>query len=260
MKGRIKILISIFFLLSVSGRALAIKCDAHTGNTKCAVNKSAKIYVAQLTAVDNIQDSINHQELKQIMIAVLSNTEGKIGEIIKQFSINYPKWKWIVKEGTLPKNTNATTTLTSEGAVTILDYNKLKNATKLSVARTIIHELVHAYLTLFFKYDRLNANKTYPLILTAWQTEKKPDYNNIQHLQMELSFVDDIAIALKAYGNSINLLVNDNVYLDLAWGGLDFQNNEKLTGADKRRIQFRLSAEQMDVAFSEIYPTGPKLN
>ncbi len=124
----------------------------------------------------------------------------------------------------------------------------MRNATDLSVARTIIHELVHAHLLLFFKYETINANKEYPGIVKAWYASTAPDYNAIQHEEMAESFVDYIALALKEYSESVNMIFDDSVYIDLAWGGLDFKNNTNLEEADKKRIQLRLVSEQLNIS------------
>ena len=181
-----------------------------------------------------------------------------MGEIINLFTGANQNWNWTVQEGILPASYNGTTTQLLSGTVlTTLDGTKLTKATNLAVARTIIHELVHAYLTTYFRYDQVNASKDYPQILRAWQTQKNPDYNQIQHDEIEKSFVEYIAIALKEYSESIGLsYIDDTVYADLAWGGLDFNNNSRLSDEDKERIQLRLSAEQINMKFSEEAPVG----
>lgn len=206
-----------------------------------------------------IEDSLTNNCLKTILGQVKNISTGKIGEIIYKFSGEIPKWNWELKEGTLPANTNGSTTLGTDGAVTTLDYNKLKKATNLAVARTIIHEAVHAYLTVYFRYDPLNAQKDYPGMLKAWSKSKHPDYNDIQHDQMVKSFVSDIGAALKEYGTHVlGLQIDDYIYNDLAWGGLDFSNNSQLSDADKVRIQNRLSAEQNNSTFDTESPAGQK--
>lgn len=192
------------------------------------------------------------------MTQILNLKEGKVAEIINQFSGDIPNWNWQLKEGSLPANQNGGTSLTSGGAITVLDYNKLKTATNIAVARTIIHESIHAYLTVYFRYDPVNAQKDYPGMLRAWQRAKHPDYNEIQHDQMEKSFVNDIATSLKEYGQARGLNLSDYIYQDLAWGGLDFDNNNQLSDDDKARIQNRLSAEQTNTTYDTESPAGQK--
>lgn len=196
----------------------------------------------------SIQNDLNHLELKEIAQQVFDLKEGRISDILSGFSSDKQNWNWILEEGSLPKNTNASTRFTAKGAVTTLDYNKLAKATSISVARTIIHEMVHAYLLLSFQYNSLNAKKLFPGIVTAWNNQTNPDFNRIQHQEMALSFVDDIAFALQEVNERQGVVADNSIYLDLAWGGLDFQNNESLDDTDKERIQIRLVAAQLSLS------------
>jgi hypothetical protein len=204
--------------------------------------------VVQLSKVTNgIKDELEDRYLRQIFAEVLTIKGGKIGEIISRFQSNTSYWVWTIGESKLPENINGITKLNAEGAATVLDYNKFQNASRLSVAGTILHEMVHAYLTLYFFRDGLNAKKEYPAILNAWMTSKKPDYNKIQHDEIVRSFIGDIAAALDEYSVMAGLNNADkDVYTDLAWGGLDFQDNIELTAEMKTRIQNRLVAEQLN--------------
>lgn len=71
---------------------------------------------------------------------------------------------------------------------------------------------------------------------------------------MARSFVDDIALALKEYSSNIDVDVEESVLMDLAWGGLDFQNHEQLAEENKIRIQRRLNAEQLGASSFSIIP------
>lgn len=207
----------------------------------------------------NIKDGLRHESLKQVLTEVKSLKEGKVGEIIAKFSGAEAAWVWKVREGNLSRYTNAITEWTREGVVTTLNYSELKNATKLSVARTIIHEMIHAYLVLSFKYDS-NANKTYPGIVAAYRAVvPAPDLNEIHHHEMAISFVGEIATALQEYGRHLGLQVDNSVYRDLAWGGLDFQNNDHLADENKVRIQQRLDAEQFDSTAFPVRAVGPEM-
>jgi hypothetical protein len=191
-----------------------------------------------------IIDELGEKRLKRILAEVVTIRGGKIGKIIEKLESHSPNWSWVVREGSLPKYVNGKTKLIPEGALSILDYDQLENATNLSIARTIIHEMVHAYLSLYFRYEQMEAIREYPAIYSAWQIKKYADYNQIQHDEIEKTFLIDIAFALKEYGDKTNADANDITYFDLAWGGLNVQNNRQLTAKEKRRIQNRLSEEQ----------------
>lgn len=128
---------------------------------------------------NNIQNNLEHESIAQIFNSVINLKEGNIAKLLNQFSGNNSNWMWTVQESKLPENINAVTISTSDGMVTTFDYNKLSKATRLAAARTIIHEMLHAYLTLYFEYDALNAQEEFPMIVLAWNTSVKPDYNYI---------------------------------------------------------------------------------
>lgn len=210
--------------------------------------------------VRNIKGELRHEILKEVLGGVTNLKEGKVGEIMEHFLGKDSAWVWTVREGILPKNTNAVTHYTREGVVTTLNYASLKGATKLSVARTFIHELIHAYLVLYFRTDTAAA-RVYPGIAAAYRgVVPAPDQNEVHHREMAISFVDEIAAALRAYGRSLGLQVDDSVYTDLAWGGLDFHHNNNIAEENKLRIQRRLWAEQFETpVFPLIQPAGPQM-
>jgi hypothetical protein len=240
---------------SMARNANEIKQAGYTSE-KNTVTASRQI----ISITTGVVNDLYQESLQHILGNVLEIKSGKIGSIIQKFESNTPNWLWIVQEGLLPENNNGTTQLSEAGVTTILDFDKLQQATNLSIARTIIHEMVHAYLTLYFRFESINANKDYPQILEAWIQSEEQDYNKIQHDEIERSFVNDIALALVEYAATAGLTdVDEQVYTDLAWGGLDFQHNSQLTGTERERIQNRLVAEQLNKRSGTANPAGFKI-
>lgn len=231
------LLLSIVTVLIISSEPAA----ASAAGGKRLFTPEQSLVSEKLTGVI---DELCEKRLKAILAEVTKIRGGKIGKIIEKLKSDSPNWAWVIKEGTLHENVNGKTSLTPNGALTILDYDKLQNATDLSIARTMIHEMVHVYLDLYFRYNQMEAIREYPLMHSAWQMEKYPDYNKIQHDEIEQTFLIDIASALKEYGEQTKLDANDMTYIDLAWGGLNVQNARMLNPREKRRIQNRLSEEQ----------------
>lgn len=226
-----------------------------------AVATSARAQVKHVPAALNIKDDLYHESLKGVLFDIKNLKDGKMGEILAKFSATDARWVWKVREGSLPPNTNAITQIKPGGVVTTLNYSNLKGATKLSVARTLIHEMIHAYLVLYFRYDS-TANATYPRMVAAYRAQiPAPQLNDVHHQEMAVSFVDEIALALREYGRTLGLEVADSVYTDLAWGGLDYRSNTSLADDSKQRIQSRLTAEQTDtpLAQSLISAVGPPM-
>lgn len=216
-----------------------------------------QVKVVPFPSVQNIKDDLRHRSLKEVLAGVSGLKEGKVGEIIRMFSGRDTAWVWTVREGYLPRHTNAETRMTPVGVVTTLNAATLASATRLSVARTLVHEMIHAYLVLHFRYDTA-APGNYPRIAAAYRgVVPEPDQNKVHHREMAFSFVGDIAAALKEYGRSLGLRVDESVYTDLAWGGLDFQNNDGLAEENKERIRQRLQAEQLGAPVSPVPPAGP---
>jgi len=190
---------------------------------------------------DTIGNELQTEYLKEISLDVLNLKKGKVGEILDKSSI----WNWTIKEADLPDNMNAITTFKNGVVTTRLNRESLGKATRLSVARTIIHELIHAYLSLHFQYESGSATVNYPGMMKAWVASTNPDLNQVQHDEIKRSFITEIAGALMEYDQvSGSKPGDDSVYFDLSWGGLDFAGHHELTKNDKRRIQKRLLAEQ----------------
>jgi hypothetical protein len=143
-----------------------------------------------------------------------------------------------------------------------INSNYASTATKLAVAKTMIHELIHAYfLSLLDDYNATNglagANtlSSFPILWDYYvKNYTRTEGNITQHNQMATSFVDVIARALQEYHTGIaiaNTAQPMQLYKDLAWGGLEktkpFLNNDpatrKLTDADRSRINAVVNAE-----------------
>ncbi len=67
----------------------------------------------------------------------------------------------------------------------------------------------------------------------------------------------DISLALDEYAKIAGLdNIDEQIYTDLAWGGLDFENSAQLTMNVKQRIQNRLLAEQLNGQVGAEKPVG----
>ena len=145
-------------------------------------------------------------------------------------------------------STNAITSSLPIGGyfVTTFNMSYLQGASDLSIARTMIHESIHAYLSYYFFADRPGYTGTYLDLLKEYRTngstQNVPDE---QHYIMEKAFVEQvIAPALQQYGNSQGYNLDFSDYKDLAWGGLNYNANSQLSNEDRIRITNMLVAEQ----------------
>ena len=242
--------IAAIYLSSVSPRVH----DLYRPDTVAILSKQTN----EVFSVDSlsIQNNLLHGSLNNVLKIVLATREGKVAAIADTFSSVHTNWVWKIEEGVLPKNIIGQTKLDGDAVITVFDYTKLRHATDLFVASNILHEMMHAYLTLYYRCDPLAARKDYPKIQIAWQKRTTFNYNDVQHEEIEKRFTGDIATALKAYSERVNLIVENIVFSDLAWGGLNFRNNDLLTDEEKERIHHRLLAELFNKQFGEERPAG----
>ncbi|GCC50823.1 hypothetical protein SanaruYs_10410 [Chryseotalea sanaruensis] len=180
--------------------------------------------IDDILAINEWEEQINDAQLKpcmQIIISDLKNiSQGSVGQIIQKFSGNIPGYNWEVKNGTLPGAENANTLIqfnTLTGTVTtIFDSNKFSNASNLSIARTLLHESIHAYVVAVTFNTLTDPTKRAQLLGPDWLTVAI----NYGHDFITNNYLIPIADALELYGKSKGYNFSRQFYDDLAWGGL----------------------------------------
>jgi hypothetical protein len=199
------------------------------------------------STADLIEQKIIDDELDPCM-KVEKNMLTTIGEgtgsIIQDFAIDelHPEidnfnWK-MVQDGDLPDNKNARTLVeynTATSTVTTkFDSGKFENATDLSVARTILHEAVHAWVVSISLSDSVSTELRKELLGDNWIHAFENDGHNF----IASDYITDIADALQAFGNYKGYNASRQFYEDMAWGGLfsthQFENKDP---AEQQRIQ-----------------------
>jgi len=154
-----------------------------------------------------------------------------------------------------PKLNNGWSTIT-------IDPNVNSQATDLSIARTIMHEVLHAYLlfeTQFPSDCDLNCLLT-KYIIKYGSIDLNPTHHN---LFVETKFLNDIALELQNFAVSMgynpNTLGGDQFFKDMAWGGLTSTNVFKsLPSSEKTRIINTIGAELYNKNYSGTFPKGIK--
>jgi hypothetical protein len=118
---------------------------------------------------------------------------------------------------------------------TTFDSQAWLNATELSWARTILHESIHAYLSVYFSSDPKNFVLTYSQMVQDWGTLQ--NWNDVHHEEFARSLVNQIANSLEEYAVSKGYNLPRQFYEDMSWSGLQststFQN---LPASDQKRI------------------------
>jgi len=211
-----------------------------------------------------ITDSL-HPCLEKILNALKGIDSGKIADIIKKFSGEVPGWDLHFDENftlTIGDNAQTDPDLLNGKVMVHLNFDNLSKATDLSVARTMIHECIHAYLTAFFSNDPILANATYPDQFEAWFTKEAngQSVGSTQHDLMVAQFLGDIATALEQYGKAAGYNLSPQFYKDMAWGGLQRQlmNSSVLTFIDQTRIRNTIEAENTNAPSGSFNPIGKK--
>jgi hypothetical protein len=166
---------------------------------------------------------IDDSKLKPCMYNVLSFlkglTNGSVAGVIQKFSGAIPGYNWELVNTSLPNNENAATAtkINSQGYITTqFDATKFGNSTDLSVARTILHESIHAYVVAV-QYNTASVSDRVLLLGPDWMTV----VNNYGHDYITNNYLTPIALALEEYGNNVlGYGLPSQFYQDLAWGGL----------------------------------------
>ncbi|MFZ3575828.1 hypothetical protein [Tenacibaculum finnmarkense] len=192
-----------------------------TGKAECVYNKMVDNNNNINWILNNFKDGIRPSEfdLKFVMATDLPNS---------------------VNGRTLPANNNT--------IVIKINSNTLSDRTSLEVARTILHEGIHARLEEFAKRDGSNATDFPGIYDYYWRNNK----NTWSHQQMAAHYIGTIAKGLKQYDNAEH---SNQYYNDLAWNGLykisNGANNppiftdawNTLTPSEKTRIKNTISSE-----------------
>lgn len=204
---------------------------------------------AAATEFDNYR--IDDKALSPCIIIILNRIKllgsGKVADIVRTFSGQTPSYNWKLQSGTLPQGKNGSTGPYDQATgriTTTFDPNQFTQATDLSIARTIMHEAIHAYLLTYFFNDRINANKTYPELVTAYAQSKNVTGNAAQHDEMVRGWIQEIGYSLKQYGQSQGYILTNEFYVNMAWGGLEGTPAfRSLTAAQQRQIHDTILTE-----------------
>jgi len=196
-------------------------------------------------------EKINDLSLDPCMKSIVANLKNlsnrSIGKIIKKFSGSNPGYNWKMENSNLGATVNANTSQQYDrgtGTVTTkFDANKFMNATDLSIARTILHESVHAYLVVFFKLEPIMAVSEYSELVQDFLVTQ--DANIAHHNEMTRNFVNEIAYSLQEFGALKGYNFSLQFYKDLAWGGLtNTPAFQSFSIAEQNRINNVILVEQ----------------
>ncbi|WP_282057266.1 hypothetical protein, partial [Maribacter luteus] len=112
---------------------------------------------------------------------------------------------------------NASTQPSGDGWSVTLDDDYVGDATQLSIARTIIHESIHAYIGYILKENRTSDMVTDLNLINEKYKNEINNYNLTQH-EFISQYVDALANSLAVWDNRF---LDSGYYKKLAWAGLE---------------------------------------
>ncbi len=158
-------------------------------------------------------------------LKVVSN--GKISNIFAQFRGTNPvpqNYNWSLKAGNCTNGASGCTnaTISNSKASTTIDTLVTANATDFSMARTMIHELVHAYLVSVYRFQ--NIDKNYVNLMNQFAAQYNNNANDVHHqIFITENLINPIGQALYDWAQLsgyYNVPGGLNYFKELAWGGL----------------------------------------
>jgi hypothetical protein len=229
-------------------------------------------YNASLAAWENsiIIDPTLRPCLEAVFNQVKALHVGQVCGMIMILDGNLPSFEWTIREQDIISgpfmNADAVTQQNSIGTVeTYMNTHVINNASTAFIARTFLHEAVHAFIFNFVKNrrnltaaekDAINA-LSFGGQLRRFLEIRYPDLNNTFHKLMAEVFRRQIQDAIKAYcqanniGAGLNTVDFEQYCYDMSWGGLDdtdpnslWMDPNELTDADRARIEKRLEIEK----------------
>lgn len=240
-----------------------------------------------------IEDQIDDSKLDPCPKAVLDKlknlTQSDIASMFKKFDPNVSVFNIKIKSGTVKNPTNmAETSVISPNNYNITinyDYSNGVRSwasssppTTLSIATTITHEIIHAYLLSLVDEYNIGGSSTicdFPTLFDAYVTNKTTGGNrdqvNAQHDLIAEKFANTIASTIQEFHTGAPVISGYpyQVYLDLAWAGLSgtevYRRNypEDATHknyAEKQRIESRIYAETYNESRGGLNPLGKPCN
>ncbi|CAL2092133.1 hypothetical protein [Tenacibaculum sp. 190524A02b] len=122
-----------------------------------------------------------------------------------------------------------------------LDEDLVKDATQLSIAKTLIHESLHAYIN--FKLDPRVRDFDIITLLKGYYKRYNYDPNVSQHNFMA-EYIEALAYSLSAYDNHKQDM---EYYKQLSWGGLEASDNyQSLPTTEQTAIQNTIANERFN--------------
>ncbi|WP_452611717.1 hypothetical protein [Roseivirga echinicomitans] len=227
---------------------------------ECEDPRHGCIYEVE-TELNRFEDSIDDSKLKPCMKSIVSGLKGMnqgMGWVINRFNASgsnpminamIPKYDWEMSDGIItdPNKTAVTSSVyNSSGMVTTtFDTNKYGNASDLSIARTILHEALHAYMVVEMRTNMTNYSGNFPTLWADYIANKfGSTLEDYQHAEIAANFTGPLALSLQEFGVNRGYSLPYQFYSDMAWAGLQGTVAfSTLSSIDQQRIGNVISVE-----------------
>ena len=213
-------------------------------------------------SIDNHAEEILIENLDPCSksIFILIQNGNSLRDIINQFAGEDSQFSWTIEtnDGSSFENQNNLaetnwSNATGNEYLTEIKSSYINSATRLSIARTIIHEAIHAYILSFLDSGVSSFTTIFPELWNDLVSRKYGDpntpsgWNLYHHQEMARNYVNTISDALANWDGNQH---NSQYYTDLAWGGLIetqiFNETSDLTDSDRIRIAESNKAEDLN--------------
>lgn len=220
----------------------------------------------------NIDDSQLDPCSKGVFQQVKNTTNCDFANVLAKLGANGSIYNTTMISAIAPSRKPAQTVWNSPYNYTMYISTDYTGKTKLFIAASMLHELVHAYfMSLFddFNNGRPNNPNTYndfAILFQKFVDKTYPGSGDVaHHEQMATDYVNAIASALQEYQSGLP----QQVYKDLAWGGLKdapiFSILFPVGSSDRERIINRYDCEGLGRRIgqgtsNEQFPSGQPCN
>ncbi len=216
-------------------------CVAAGGNIKTCVSEIIE---------EQIDDSQLDPCAKGVFQQIKNTTNNDFAKVLAKLGADGSVYNTTMISAVAPSGRPAQTVKNSPFNYTIYISTDYVGKTKLFIAASMLHELVHAYfMSLFDVYyngnpPNPNAYNDFAILFQKFVDKTYPGSNDVaHHQQMATDYVDAIASALQEYQPGLP----QQVYEDLAWGGLEeapiFSTLFPLGSSERNRIINRYYSE-----------------
>lgn len=183
-----------------------------------------------------ISTKIDTENLDPCTKGIVNQLKGlqtnNIKEIILRFDAPESAYKWNLMTGIPPINSsNAAETdwfrdnnglAIPNNYSTYINPNIVDKATKIALARIILHEMLHAYIISMVDDALIGGSPDVKNFKILWNALVNQTYDNnpnrLQHEIIARKYIEPLRDALKEWDNNPN--TDDQYYEDLAWGAL----------------------------------------